>query len=237
MLGDSGKGSEKKQYVDLGLVILVAVLIVIVIFVVMKCKLKCSSKREPYIRTSSANDTQGSGYGYKTPVDYAGCASENISWVDSPHFMANPSNKYLPLEIAPVDFEPTLRSLTYNFETDPKSTLSPVYNEFSQFYSGERAPLPNGDISVGEPWTNNSYKSRGDYLKRGNLPTSRALNNQPNQGNITDTGPNWEETLNLRKFDQLNYHAEAPNARLRPTLSKYNKIMDNIIERDLDLVL
>ena len=228
---------DKKQYVDLGLVVLVSVLIVIVIFVVNKCKLKCNSNREPFIRTMSGNDTQGTAYGYMSPVDYAGCASENISWSDSPHFKANPSNWYLPLEEAHTDSEPTIRSLSDNFETNPNSTLQPVYYTFSQYNPGERAPKPDGVISVGEAWTNNSNKSRGCYLKRGNLPTYRALNNQPNQGNITNNGPNWEETLNQRKFDQLNYHDEAPNAQIRSDLSKSNKVMDNVIERDLDLVL
>ncbi len=236
-MGIAESKSGKKQYVDLGLVVLVSVLIVIVIFIVKKCKLKCGSNRESFIRTSSANDTQGSGYGFMTPVDYAGCASENIGWEDSPHFKANPNNKYLPCEIAPVDFYATLRKLSDNFEINPDSTLEPLFYGFSQNNPGERAPLPNGDVSVGDPWTNNSDKARGAYQRRGNLSTSRALNNQENKGNITDSGPTWEETLNLRKFNQLNYHEEAPNAQIRPELTKYNKIMDNIIERDLNLVL
>ena len=236
---DAEKTSKKIQYVDLGLVVLVSVLIVIVIFIVMKCKLKCGSNRESYIRTSSANDTQGSAYGYESCVDYAGCASEDIGWSDSPHYKANPNNKYLPLDMAPVDFYTTLRSLSVNFENDSKSTLTPPFYEFGQYFPGERAPdFPNsGEISVGNAYTNNSNKSRGDYQRRGNLSTSRALNNQPNQGNISDFGPNWEETLSLRKFDQLNYHADAPNAKIRPELTKYNKIMDNVIEQDLNLVL
>ena len=238
-LGDNGKGSEKKQYVDLGLVVLVSVLIVIVIFIVNKCKLKCNSKREPYIRTSSANDTCGTGYGFMTPVDFAGCASEDIGWSDSPHFKANPQNWYLPLEEAHTDFSPTLRRMYQNFTNDSNSPLYPIYNEFSQYFEGERAPdFPkSGEISAGNPYTNNSTKSRISYNHRGNLSTSRDLNNHLNQGNITAFGPTWEDTLNLRIFDQLNNQAEAPNALINPDLAQDNKVMDSVIQRDLDLVL
>ena len=230
---------KKTQYVDLGLVVLVSVLIVIVIFIVGKCKLKCGSNREPFIRTSSGNDTQGTAYGYVSPVDFAGCASENISWSDSPHFKANPQNWYLPLEEAHTDFSPTLRRMYQNFTNDSNSPLYPIYNEFSQYFEGERAPdFPkSGEISAGNPYTNNSTKSRISYNHRGNLSTSRALNNQLNQGNITAFGPTWEDTLNLRIFDQLNNQAEAPNALINPDLAQDNKVMDSVIQRDLDLVL
>ena len=239
VLGTTQESGEKKQYVNLGLVVLVSVLIVIVIFIVMKCKLKCGSTREAFIRTISSNDTQGTGYGYLSPVDYAGPSSPDIGWPDSPHYKADPSNKYLPCDMAPVDFERSLRRVSDNFLIHPNSTLPPLGWEFSQHNKGARAPdYPRpGEISVGKPMTNQGYKTRKSYLIRGYLPTSRALNNQPQQGNLLSVGMDYKQQLNLRKFDQLNYHQDAPNASILPGLTKYNRIMDNVIQRDLDLIL
>ena len=106
---------KNKTYVSGGLVVLVSVLVVLVIFIVLGCKLKCNGKqRDGYCRFSWANDTSGTAYGKKTPVDFAGPSDIHIHMQDDPHYKADPTNKYLPCDQAPVDFYKTLRSLTVN---------------------------------------------------------------------------------------------------------------------------
>lgn len=228
--------TENKQYVSVGLVTLVSVLIVIVIFIVMKCKLKCGNTRENYWRLSSSNDTSGTGHGYQGPVDFAAPADPNISWKDSPHWIAEPDNKYLPLEMAGVDLYKSQRRLTENFETDPHSPLAPLFEPFGQYYAGERA-LMDGKRFVGDSWTNNIAKSRWDFRNRGDLPTARSLNNQPQQGHIIPLGMDYNQRLTLRKYDQLYRPEDAPNAAVIPFLGTYNKAMDAIIKQDLDINL
>ena len=225
-----------KQYVSVGLVTLVSVLIVIVIFIVMGCKLKCGKTRENYWRTSSSNDTQGTGYGYQGPVDFAGPADKNISWKDSPHWIAEPDNKYLPLDMAGVDLYKTQRRLTENFETDPNNPNPPLFEPFGQYYAGERASM-EGNLMVGEPWTNNIIKSRWDYRGRATLPTARSLNNQPQQGHLMPLGMDYNQRLNNRKFDQLFRPSNAPNARVLPVLKPYNKEMSAVIRQDQDITI
>ena len=225
-----------KQYVSVGLVTLVSVLIVIVIFIVIACKLKCGKTREHYIRTSSSNDCCGTGYGYQSPVDFAGPASADISWKDSPHWISNPKNKYLPLEMAGVDLYATQRRLSDNFEIDPASPLAPLFEPFGQYYAGERAEI-DGRRFVGQPWTNNVTKSRWDFRDRGDLPIARSLNNQPQQGHIIPIGMDYTQRLNLRKYDQLYRPEQAPNAAVLPFLGTYNKAIDTIISQDMDITL
>ena len=228
--------TSNKQYVSIGLVTLVSVLIVIVIFIVMKCKLKCGNTKENYIRTSSSNDTSGTAYGYQAPVDFAGPANPDISWKDSPHWIAEPDNKYLPLDMAGVDLYKSQRRLTENFETNPTSPLAPLFEPFGQYYAGERAEI-DGIRFVGQPWTNNITKSRWDYRDRGDLPTARSLNNQPQQGHILPIGMDYNQRLNNRKYDQLYRPEDAPNASVLPGLSTYNRAIDSIIKQDLDISL
>jgi len=224
-------GDEKKKYVNLGLVVLVAVLIVIVIFIVFKCKLKCGPNRESYCRFSWANDTAGTAYGKKTPVDFAGPSNAHISMQDDPHYKANPHSKYLPCDQAPVDFYATLRSLTENYETDPNSLLTPPFHEFGQWFEGERG------CGVGKPWVNNEIGSRWDFKDRGDMPTTRSLNNQPQQGHFWDCGMTYPQTLGGRQVNQLSDSQESPNVIALPGLEKYNKKMDAVITRDLDLTI
>ena len=223
---------EKKTYVDLGLVVLVSVLIIIVIFIVMKCKLKCSpTQRDDYCRFSWGNDTSGSAYGKKTSVDFAGPANPDIRMQDDPHYKADPTNKYLPCDQAPVDFYKTLRSLTVNYDTDPTSQITPPFHEFGQWFAGARG------CGVGEPWVNNDIKSRWDYKDRGDLPASRSLNNQIQQGHVLSVGMDYDQVLNLRKTDQLNDAQTSPNVSVLPELEPYNKKMDAVIQEDLDIML
>jgi len=224
-------GGGKKKYVNLGLVVLIAVLIVIVIFIVFKCKLKCGPNRESYCRFSWGNDTSGTAYGKKTSVDFAGPSDAHISMQDDPHYKADPHSKYLPCDQAPVDFYATLRSLTENYETDPNSLLTPPFHEFGQWFAGARG------CGVGKPWVNNTIKSRWDFKDRGDMPTTRSLNNQPQQGHFLDVGMTYPQTLKGRKTDQLSGSQESPNASVLPGLEKYNKKMDAVITRDLDLKL
>ena len=225
-----------KQYVSVGLVTLVSVLIVIVIFIVMKCKLKCGNLRENYWQFSSSNDTSGTGHGYQAPVDFAGPADRDIKWQNSPHWIAEPDNKYLPCEMAGVDFYKSQRRLTENFETNSNSPLAPLFEPFGQYYAGER-PLWDGKLRVGEPWINNIAKSRFDSRSRGALPTARSLNNQPQQGHIIPIGQDYNQRLNLRKYDQLFRPEDAPNASVLPFLAPFNKIMSNVIKQDSDITL
>ena len=229
---DATVGGENKKQVNLGLVILVAVLIVIVIFIVMKCKLKCGpNQRDGYCRFSWGNDTSGTGYGKKTSVDFAGPSDPDIAMQDDPHYKADPTSKYLPCDQAPVDFYKTLRSLTVNYDTDPGSLITPPFHEFGQWFAGARG------CGVAEPWVNNDIKSRWDFKDRGEMQTTRSLNNQIQQGHVLPVGMDYDQLLNLRKVDQLDPSQISPNEAVLPGLSKYNKKMDAAINQDLDIAL
>ena len=90
-------------------------------------------------------------------------------------------------------------------------------------------------MSWGMPWTNNIYKSRADYNHRGDMNVSRSLNNQPQQGHVITIGQDYNQRLNLRKYNQLYKPEDAPNASIFPQLSQSNRNMVKNIEQQLDI--
>jgi len=92
-----------------GVVIVVVIaLILAVLFLIGKCKLDCSGDtlREGYVRSILGGDCYGL---QRTPVDYA--EKYPHGWQRNPHYRADPSVKYQPLDYGPIDFHQDLRRL------------------------------------------------------------------------------------------------------------------------------
>ena len=89
---------------------LIAILVIVLLFVLFKCKLDCSGEEkfttgtkdkpliEGYERSCLGNDCYGL---QRTPVDYV--QKHPHGWQRNPHWKANPSSKYQPLEFGPID--------------------------------------------------------------------------------------------------------------------------------------
>lgn len=87
-------------------VILLVILVAAFLFVAAGCSLKCSNpQKEGYIRSCLSNDCTFQ----RTPVDFA--KKHPDGWQRNPHYKANPSVKWQPLDYGPVDFTPDARRL------------------------------------------------------------------------------------------------------------------------------
>lgn len=204
-----GNNFKKGDKVSNEIVILVSVLVVLLVFVLYGCKLSCGDRRkrrlqEGFWRTEIANDTAGTGGFYQTPVNFAN-SYPNVTWQDSPHYKANPENKYQPLEYGPVDTEAAVRRLSANWEEDPHSNQPPIWDEFSQYYTGKRATDNAGNVLAGQPFMANALKPRFTLTSLGETFSSDLLADQVQYGHTHDVGETYEQRLELRKRNQLQF--------------------------------
>ena len=81
-------------------IVIIVILVSAVLFILGSCKLECKDDlREGYVRSCLAGDCYGL---QRSPVDYA--FKYPHGWQRNPHYKADSSNKYQPLEYGPIDF-------------------------------------------------------------------------------------------------------------------------------------
>ena len=203
-------------------VILVGAVAVLLVFLMMGCRLTCGKKRkrrevqEGYWRTEIANDTSGSGGFYQTPLNYS-LSYPTITWQDSPHYQANPENKYQPLEAGPVDTEAALRRLTTNWDLDPNSNQPPIWGEFDQYYTGRRGTDAAGNVVAGQPFIANALKPRYTLTTLGDTFSKQLLQNEGNMDPWYDRaarGPTLKDRLTMRKTNVLQFPENARQEHL-----------------------
>lgn len=131
--GKNGKRGHKASSAQILLLVLLALAL---LFVLMGCKLTCKKRSPESFKRVQYAHTQG-GRMVRSPVDYYPRFHKI-----NPHVMANPNNKFQPLESNPVDLEAELNKLTYG---------PPMFNEFSNWYKGPK------DAEV---WIPNDSKTR-----------------------------------------------------------------------------
>ena len=88
--------------------VIILIVIAVIAALILCGKLTCST-REGYTRSCLGNDCYGL---QRTPVDYA--QKYPHGWQRNPHWRADPSNKYQPLDFGPIDFHSDLRRLDNN---------------------------------------------------------------------------------------------------------------------------
>ena len=113
-------------------VVVVAVVIIAMLVFLGGCNSASEKeKKEKYKRTCLTSDSVLQ----RTPVDYAFKAPDY--WKGNPHYMGNPANKLSPLEIAPVDFYPSLR------QVDDPSFIVQQYLQTWKGCGSDEVYLPN----------------------------------------------------------------------------------------------
>lgn len=85
--------------------ILVILLVVALVFMAGRCRLSCNMV-EGYERSILGNDCYGL---QRTPVDFA--FKNPYGWQRNPHWRADPSDEYQPLDYGPIDFYSDRRRL------------------------------------------------------------------------------------------------------------------------------
>lgn len=210
-----GGSPETENSVSYGTVILVSVLAVLVVFIVMGCRMSCRKKRrgrwqEPYVRTSIENDTSGSGGFWKPVMDFAFAQPHN-QWSDNPNFQANPQSirqeiergGYPGQEGTGMDFEAATRRVSENWNLNGDSNKAPLFAEFDQYYTGERAMLPDGTMLAGEPAMANALKVRDTLTTLGDVYSQQLMQNQIQPAHVNDIGMDWDQVLAMRARDLL----------------------------------
>jgi len=164
-------------------VLLIGVLITITVFVAMGCKVKCAKTSEGYTRSEIGQD-QGGRF-HRSAVDYQNNPKS------SPHYIANPKNKWQPLNMGPIDLESDMRKLS----------TGGIYDEFQQNWGG---------VSGGKMWINNDYKVRSDLTDLGDVQASDALDRQRSPGHVG----NYGMTESQRRVAQKTNILTGPNQNL-----------------------
>ena len=143
------------EKISVSVLILLVILLIIILFLVGKCGIVCGNKKvqENYKRSCLA---QGTCDFHRTPVDYVQKNCKGL--MNDPHWIANPANKYQPLELGTVDMWADSRRLNKNNGL--------LFQEFSQNFPG---------CGSGPVYLPNDEKTRFDLVNLGDLDYVREL--------------------------------------------------------------
>jgi len=137
-------------------IVLIIVLAILLLLLIGGCTLSCSAKKEGYRRSSFG---QQCGAISRTPVDYVFKSPDGAR--QNPHYKADPSNWYQPLEQGPVDTDKYTRELN-----DKDGIL------FQQYRNDWPGPSGSDDETL-----SNDEKGRMDYGDAGDTGLRRQMDN------------------------------------------------------------